>query len=108
MSGLVEFLRARLDDDAAEIAKHPDDEMPDWDLVATAETSYPCLPYIAIGKSRVLAEVEAKRRIIEGFTRCQPHDPGFGAMELVVKMLAMPYAVHPDYEEAWLEEGLGL
>jgi hypothetical protein len=48
--------------------------------------------------SRVLAECEAKRRIVEwcsGPTASEWHELP------VLAMLALPYADHPDYDEAW-------
>lgn len=70
MSDLVEFLRARVGEDAAEIANHPDEaESPDdWAILALAgDGSWPYSPYfplLTIGKKRALAEVELKRQII--------------------------------------------
>jgi hypothetical protein len=45
---------------------------------------------------RVLAECEAKRRIVE---RCRASNGYWGAE--VERMLALPYADHPDYREEW-------
>lgn len=45
--------------------------------------------------ARVLAECEAKRRIMTmDFER-------YGEQVELLYMLALPYAGHPDYEEAW-------
>ncbi len=54
---------------------------------------------------RMLAECDAKRRIVE----LEPPATGDGgfpegyweAHQLVLRLLALPYAGHPDYEEAW-------
>lgn len=47
--------------------------------------------------SRVLAECEAKRRIVAEVLPTHPdYDPLY-----VQKALALPYADHPDYDEAW-------
>ena len=43
--------------------------------------------------ARVLAECEAKRRIVQN-----AQDPGD---DLFVAILALPYADHPDYREEW-------
>lgn len=43
--------------------------------------------------ARVLAEIEAKRRIVEWFTK--PSDL------LILRCLALPYADHPDYRQEW-------
>lgn len=55
--------------------------------------------------ARVLAEVDAKRRLIaevwderEGFPT--ERTPGNTA-DTVLRHLALPYAEHPDYDEAW-------
>ena len=63
---------------------------------------------------RVLAECEAKRRIVaehpeqvdmipesEGFGSVQYEVPGRRYVPEVLRLLAMPYADHPDYDEAW-------
>lgn len=59
---------------------------------------------------RVLAEVEAKRQIVsnlskvieEGETYKGPdYYEGVDACELTLKLLALPYAAHPSYDEAW-------
>ena len=53
---------------------------------------------------RVLAECESKRRII---TLCgvDPLQPGALLLRVqtdaVVRLLALPYADHPDYREQW-------
>jgi hypothetical protein len=49
--------------------------------------------------SRLLAECKAKRRIVEQFS-----DTGWGGYavrDYVLGQLALPYAGHPDYQEAW-------
>ncbi len=58
--------------------------------------------------ARVLAECEAKRRIVEAW-RATWSKAAFspsqrlatGAMADVLELLALPYADHPDYDEAW-------
>ncbi len=54
--------------------------------------------------ARVLAECEAKRRIVELIRRdngdwCSPDRLGLG--EMVLETLALPYADHPDYRDEW-------
>ena len=60
--------------------------------------------------ARVLAECEAKRRIVkevETTRRGQFAAPGTGTLALnygldsVLRALALPYADHPDYREEW-------
>ncbi len=53
---------------------------------------------------RVLVECETKRRIVEqGWWFCDV--PGCSgsvdAREAVLRLLALPHADHPDYDEAW-------
>jgi hypothetical protein len=54
--------------------------------------------------ARVLAECEAKRRIVamaQRFT-AMPDDSGTDiVLDDVLRLLALPYADHPDYDEAW-------
>lgn len=94
MSGLTEFLLARVAEDEGDIA---DIDGVNW----TGE--------------RVRAECEAKRRIVEHYQRAErcaldeDHDPdsltecawlGQGVWE-VLHMLAAVYADHPDYSPEW-------
>ena len=57
--------------------------------------------------ARVLAECEAKRRIVamQAENDDQRHQPGFHykaqMIEGVLRSLALPYADHPDYRESW-------
>lgn len=123
---LVEFLRARLDEDeaAARRAKpgpwtqdggsiyagHPTEEVVDWVYDDSWE-------HIARhDPARVLAEVEAKRRIVEladeasgldavvdGEFRVGSRDPVAEPYigDLILRHLAAPYAGHPDYDARW-------
>lgn len=105
--GLVEFLRARLDEDEAAARSCAG---PHWcgcahvDFVMTAgrcDCGYP---------ARVLADVEAKRAFIEDANyvmRSYENDNapdtygGVSACDEMLKRLASVYAGHPDYDEAW-------
>lgn len=50
----------------------------------------------------VLAECEAKRRIVEHFTKHRNWQEFYGAIAMVpLKALASVYADHPDYREEW-------
>ena len=55
--------------------------------------------------ARVLAECEAKRRIVEQARNYSPElehgDNGEWAFDTVLLALALPYADHPDYREEW-------
>lgn len=48
--------------------------------------------------ARLLAEVEAKRRIID---RVEQHARYGGVVLYLLAPLALPYADHPDYDESW-------
>lgn len=108
MSDLVEFLRARLDEDEARARG----EGPH--IVFHDPAGRPLPPPPMPGSypaGRVLREVEAKRRIL---AEHRPMIPGWchtcdvpadvkgnehGC--LTVRLLALPYADHPNYREAW-------
>lgn len=85
---LVEFLRARLGED-------------EW--LATAAEKYD-----GQDMSRVVADVEAKRSIIDAYQRHDElsSDPcescwaqGLGE---AVRLLALPYREHRDYQQDWM------
>ena len=116
---LTEFLLARIAEDEATAQTGRNEYWrveggPSWtddrpyELVgggkhlATFDDDHGILPSIHIGRwspARVLAECEAKRRIVEGM---QPYCPidDISAPE-VLGYLATPYADHPDYREEW-------
>ena len=70
MSDLVEFLRARLDEEeeaaraaiAERVRVSRDGEEPDWRFAYWPDLGAPA---VVVGGERVLADVEAKRRIVE-------------------------------------------
>lgn len=88
---IAEFLLARIADDEA-IAAHSD-----GGLMDDAHFS----------KARVLAECEAKRRIVArwqayGRDNLGPYRSGYTAgMEDAILAHALSYADHPDFSEAW-------
>ena len=55
--------------------------------------------------NRVLAECEAKRRIVESFAASeQPltaRTAEMAVVRMVLRLLALPYAAHPDFDPAW-------
>jgi hypothetical protein len=120
VTGLSEFLLARIAEDEA-VARSAPDRDPRY-----ADSSMAYLAWdvaneptgeIALSKTRVLAECEAKRRIVEmqqGAAKATidlaPTDEPIadaiaGSMLVtataVLKLLALPYADHPDYLEEW-------
>lgn len=95
---LTEFLLLRIAEDEAEPW-----HMNDCRLLTGDTWGCDCA-----GSARVLAECEAKRAIVERFTHGPhggPMEPGWcwmcDAGEATWRDLALPYADHPDYDEAW-------
>lgn len=128
MSDLVAFLRARLDEDE-QIARDAAARVNAWapDLPPWETTRY-------LGKfgtnldhhitrwnpARVLAEVEAKRRIVDEvapemetieWVRDQEFatssDPTEYQSTKLLRLLTSSYADHPDYDPAWAVETAG-
>lgn len=126
MEDLIEFLRARLDDDEAyarqAFADH-NDAGPDWielwsgsvqvgeheDLVEIGDSGI-SRHIVRHDPARVLREVEAKRRIIGLLTDPDVYDEddnpvylgGYGEAYVdAVRLLALPYCDHSDYREEW-------
>ena len=111
MTDLVEFLRARLDEDhrVAEAAvDHLSAQMSYVEVYIQQATDH----IDRFTPARVLAEVAAKRRLIdqivpkvEAYWRavnsewgCEYDDPDG---DDVLKILALPYASHSEYDESW-------
>ncbi|MEV6790890.1 DUF6221 family protein [Streptomyces sp. NPDC051320] len=60
--------------------------------------------------ARVLAEIEAKRRIVDAYAEVadndidEPYEYAYGwanGLGAAVRLLALPYADHPEYREEW-------
>lgn len=107
--GLVAFLRERLDEEEqlANAASHAGlgvDVGPDGKIVSENPDAQ---DHIATwNPRRVLAEVEAKRRIVilhgSGSDPCDAHDASYLSIPCdTLLLLAVPYAGHPDYRPAW-------
>ncbi len=105
MTGLVEFLRARADEDEAEARAMIEGAPPGYGKASGGALRNP---------HRVLAEVDAKRRIVDHAERwaqtlhATPEgwtDEGCTvyrmAMEWTLRNLATPHADHPDYQQEW-------
>ncbi|WP_203828748.1 DUF6221 family protein [Actinoplanes palleronii] len=106
MDDLIAFVRARLDEDERKIAAMEREER----RVQTAPIFQSHPPNwlagvdIFVSSKRWRAEVEAKRRILQLHDATE--DPTISAdawvvMGKAIKMLALPYASHPDYREKW-------
>lgn len=102
---LADFLLARI----------AEDEERGHDALAEAQLdSLDNLPFlmrrlvVAHGPHRVLAECEAKRRIVGALAQVvgREHDSleamaALAACRYSLRQLAQPYAGHPDYREEW-------
>lgn len=107
MSDLTEFLLARITEDEA-VAQRDAASPPPVSAMSATFVKNPMSP------DRVLAECEAKRRIVElryswNLQAERATEPPFGPIlkaqvitaDTVLRTLAMPYADHPDYREEW-------
>jgi len=107
---LTEFLLARIAEDEAlaQVATPGQWERDSgWSITAPPPEDWSG-PYVVVetkqrndaefiashNPARILAECEAKRRIVEGLG-------GLIAQRRVVRWLALPYADHPDYRPEW-------
>lgn len=125
MDDLVQFLRDRYDDDEQEASAaspgpwHVDaeaDEVLAVDDIVVAEgfalsgrQLRATTRHIARhDPARVLREVDAKRRAVDHYEDVRRHAPGHmayilaeGAVGKQIKLMALPYADHPDYQDDW-------
>jgi hypothetical protein len=86
MAELIDFLNERLDEDEA-TARVATRLMYDASFIA------PFTP------SRILADVQAKRAIVDQ-AACE-HCATDGALQWALRVLSYPYADHPDYDPRW-------
>ncbi|MGH3381869.1 MAG: DUF6221 family protein [Actinoallomurus sp.] len=133
MSDLVEFLRARLDEDeqAAKCVRQPyrlyvddsgrisepkriddlhgerDGEYEQWADGEDRMPNHIVSWWLIYDPARALREVEAKRRLLKQFrlrgnsVRATVQPATGGVWDDLLRMLALPYADHPDYREEW-------
>lgn len=101
---LTEFLLARIAEDLAVAT-----ELQSWNADGIA-SGMDCLTSAEFrhiehfDAERVLAECEAKRRIIDRYENTTFDDwaePDREYERWILPLLALPYADHPDYEEPW-------
>lgn len=104
---LITFLRARLgeDEQVAQSAGGGIGGNP-WERYGYDQDDHLC-----IHRSRVLAEVQAKRSIIDEYEDLQSETesiidrlmmPSVRVIyEHIIRYLALPYADHPSYDERW-------
>lgn len=122
MNDLIEFVRARLDED--ELTAREANTSPE--MVTGIPRSYaeaPVAIHIArfANLDRVLAEVEAKREVVRLAVQARHNaslpEPDFAvgpsgaalfvsgfaaAMEHALRLFAVAYAAHPDYDPKWV------
>ena len=112
---LVTFLLARLDEDEATLRQPPGphSDYHGSDPYGAFSPSCPACLAGWPGRRRALAEVEAKRRIVnlhrpevfedepaEAFCTHDQRTSGLWPCP-TMRLLALPYADHPDYDETW-------
>ena len=104
---LTDFLLARITEDEAEAQTEGIREPTTCEPVVL---DFDGTVAMIVSPARVLAECEAKRRIVERAHRASsafnqsinPTTSGVAmTMDLVLAALALPYADHPDYREEW-------
>ena len=115
---LADFLRARLGEDEAvaraaavdqwgyEVGSREGFQWASLVLSAERDTSPEQDEFIdRHTPARVLADVEAKRRIVDEATNYTPElehgDNGEWAFDVTLRLLALPHASHPDYRNEW-------
>ncbi len=107
---LSEFLHARIDDDERRARTAGVPSSPSGDAPGPAADG------TAFGPARVLVECEAKRRIValayeatgydmtvdlERTSSARAESEIAFVGDRILEALALPYADHPDYDEAW-------
>jgi hypothetical protein len=114
---LTDFLLARIaeEEEVARFAVTPDPpERDEWGLWTTQREPGRSTPRgsVEATPARVLAECEAKRRIVEEYraalleraeawTVDDPRGSAGFEFEVALQCLAVPYASHPDYQQEW-------
>ena len=126
---LTDFLLARIAEDEAVARQsdpHHNDDIDDWDAQTDAEARWDRQPHgqrcgwrLGEGISdtcecdypaRVLAECEAKRRIVAlhrqaeidcNETWREEYEGSLSSLYETMQALALPYADHPDYDQSW-------
>ena len=112
---LTEFLLTRIAEDERLVAEYPGltpGFPPKWELGLYYEDGIAMT--LTVSAARVRAECEAKRRIVKAYPEevdMIPVSDGLGPVEYEVpglryvpdalRLLALPYAGHPDYDKDW-------
>jgi hypothetical protein len=95
---LAGFLLARITDDQA--AGEQAVTWPTQNGLAWVGPTPKTATLLAISGHRMLAECDAKRRIVEDMQLALEYDQ-LETYELVLQYLALPYAGHEDYRPEW-------
>jgi hypothetical protein len=109
---ITEFLEARFDEEEA-VAQEAGVVHPDWGNPRRALYANSDTVHVGVPTERFAADVAARRAIVRRAQQAQerienrnsqPPDSAAGhdvAFREVVRMLAQPYADHPDFREEW-------
>ncbi len=107
MQDLIEFLTARLAEDERKVTAMQRERL----RVETApifqgqNMGWLAGVDIFVNPDRWQAEIDLKRKLLEGHEpdihRCAYGDHVIGDQCEMQRLLAVPYAGHPDFEEAW-------
>jgi hypothetical protein len=105
---LAEFLLARIAEESA-LAQAADDDAhrlgPITEELRADPGDHRVLHMFLWSPARVLADCEARRRIVEDYlAQLNSHQSGWDARtprDLAVRALALPYAGHPDHRAEW-------
>lgn len=106
--GIHAFLRARYDEieQAARAAK---ETRRPWYFDHIDEAAKPFVD-LALDADQVLADLDSKRAILDLHAEASAATPNgwddsavhwAAAVEDVLRLLALPFATHPDYQESW-------
>jgi Family of unknown function (DUF6221) len=105
---LADFLLARIDEESALAAAADQDAQqlgPITDDLPAGSEDRRVAHMFRWSPARVLAECEARRRIIEDYlAQLDSHRAGWDARtprDLALRALALPYADHADYRSEW-------
>ena len=108
MNELAEFLLARIDEDSSlAYSAHKDAQTlgPITDDLGADPDDRRVRHMFRWSPARVLADCEAKRRIVEDYLgQLGSHQSGWDARtprDHPLRALALPYADHPDYRDDW-------
>ena len=97
---LAEFLLARIAEDEFAAQDSLERGFGGWEWLADLGVNFEARTHIVRWHpARVLAECDAKRRIVQCLAMYEPHiDTN---QDEILQLLALPYADHPDYQQEW-------